>query len=135
MEFGFTNNKEEYDRVIKFRDDAVKDGWSIEPSYGTHESVERASTLKKNGYTMSVISREKIGKWEYEADISIWADDGLSVAYPDIYNFDAIEKGKRHCNLCDADDVDTQRYSFAGRCCAKCRPEAAKKYEYPGWAD
>jgi hypothetical protein len=123
----------------KFRDDAKADGWSVEKSH-SQDDIDRECTMRKDGFSMLVYTRDNTEKIKagmtcrkYEGDISIWGDDGLSIRTPEKYDWDAIVNGKRHCNLCGADDVDTQRYSFAGRCCAKCRPAAAKEYEYPGW--
>ncbi len=138
---GFTDDKTVYDQVIKFKQDAITDGWSARATYENHESIERACTLEKNGFTMMILSREgtgtvrQPGKWQYEALVSIWGNDGLAITPPAAYDWQAIVRGMRHCNNCGKDDVATQRYSFAGRCCKDCLPEMRKEREYPGWTD
>jgi hypothetical protein len=137
MEFGFTNDEQRYREVCAFRDAAVADGWSIEPTYGRHEAVDRFATLRRDGFTMHAKARTKDKdwqKWKYEAEITIWGPDGM-VLKPGAtaYDWAAIQAAVRTCNLCGATDVDTERYGFAGRCCAGCLPSARSKYERPGW--
>jgi hypothetical protein len=132
------DNIAEYELTKKFRDAAIKDGWYHRPTYGKIESEDRAMSLDKQGFYMMVLTREYVGKGyrnNYECSVSIWGPDGLSITMPDEYDWNTIVRGLRVCHNCGASDVDTQRYSFAGRCCAKCRPEMAKKHEYPGWCD
>lgn len=135
-EFGFTNDQEDFRRVIIFRNAAVADGWICKPTYGEDENMLSAASLDKDGFHMSIISCEhEDTKWKYEVNISIWGPDGLAIKVPEKYDFASIQAGLRTCNVCNATDVDTQRYSFAGRCCAACRPEMARKTEYPGWCN
>ena len=139
MRFGFTNRDEIFTAACAFRDAAVADGWSIKPTYQS-EPVERASHLKKDGFMMSMLTRSEAtgkmpGKWKYEADICIWGPDGLTIGAPEKYDFATIQAGMTTCNSCGKTGVETQRYSFAGRCCAACRPAMAKKHEYAGWTD
>lgn len=131
-QWGFTNKQSDYDRICTFRDAAVNDGWSIKPTYGT-ESVDRASSLKKDGFVMMIITRETPHKWKYEANISIWGPDGLGIPSPYSYDFDKISKSLTTCPVCKAENVETQRFSFAGRCCADCRPKMAAKHEQGNW--
>jgi hypothetical protein len=79
--------------------------------------------------------REKKGKWAYEASISIWGPDGMAVGVPELYEWGAVKAGLRTCNACGKTDVETFRFSFAGRCCNDCIPAMRKKHEYPGWTN
>lgn len=141
--FGFTNNDKEYERVVKFRTEAIKDGWTYEPTYGNHESWESHCSLSKNDFKMSISTRttetsfilKKGGKWKYEADIHIWGPDGLAIEPPKEYNMGEIIKGLKKCSWCETEDVETQRVAFANRVCKKCLPAAQKQLEYPGWCD
>jgi hypothetical protein len=119
-----------YIEVCAFRDAAIADGWSHEPTYGNQEPEESACTLKRDGWIMMVFARK-----QHDVSISIWAPDGLDVKAPGVYNWDEIQRGIRRCNACGAEDVKTTRYSFAGRCCEKCLPAMRAKHEFPGWAD
>ena len=140
-EFGFTNNREQYEAAIAYRLAAMADGWKCLPTYGDHEPVERAAKLTREGFTMSIISRSSHDPdhqhpgpvWHYEANVHIWGPDGLAIAPPPAYDWNAIIASVRHCNYCNANDVDTKRVGFAGRCCDKCLPEQKKKLEFPGW--
>lgn len=135
------NNIEQLRHVQKFRDDAVKDGWSIKPTYSSHESVESASSLSKNGFSMLILTRtHDLNKYPnvnnlYEVDISIWGPDELAIEVPDRYDMQKIIDGMRFCKQCGKTDVDTFRYSFAGRCCKDCLPALREEYEQPGWCD
>jgi len=136
--FGSTNQQAELDRCRRFRIDAIADGWTSRPTYGEHESEERHATLDREGFTMHVKARDNSTRglnFKYEAEISIWGPDGLAIAPPDSYSWDKIKTGTRHCNECGADDVDTERYSFAGRACAACLPKARAIHEFLGWTE
>lgn len=134
------NNIEHLKQVQKFRDDAVKDGWSIKPTYD-HESVEFASSLSKDGFVMSILTRTyDLNKYPkvknlYEIDISIWGSDSLQIEPPKEYDMRKIIDGMRICSHCGKTGVDTFRYSFAGRCCKDCLPALREKYEQTGWCD
>jgi hypothetical protein len=135
------NNIEHLQQVQKFRDDAVKDGWSIKPTYPPHESVESASSLSKDGFSMLILTRTHDLKLYpnvnnlYEVEISIWGPDRLAIEPPREYDMQKIIDGMRFCKHCWKIDVETVRYSFAGRCCKDCLPALKKKYEQPGWCD
>lgn len=133
-EWGFTNDPDRLQGAKQFRDDAVADGWGVEPTY-QNESIESASRLQRDGYVMLVVTREKVGKWAFEAEVNIWGPDGLAIRAPEFYDFDEIERRTRTCNYCGNGDVPTQRVGFAGRCCASCLPGARKKIETPGWTN
>src|SRR6185312_8426260 len=136
MKLGFTNNPADLDAGRAFRDAAVTDGWTIAPLYIT-EAMDRAARLTRDGFVLQVITRDMTGhfKWKAEADVSIWGPDGLCIEVPADYAWGAITAGLRTCHNCHKTDVDTERYGFAGRCCAECRPAMAAKHERPGWCD
>src|SRR6185437_538235 len=55
MNFGFTNDDAKIAAARQFRDAAVADGWSIAPTYGDSESVERAAKLRRDDFTMMIL--------------------------------------------------------------------------------
>lgn len=129
-----------------WRECALADGWSLEPTYGDHEAAESHGTIKIDtrigmfkGHVDARPNRrgEDQRNWMLgSGEVTIWGPDGLQIRVPLIYpGIEALIAATRHCNNCHADDVDTQRYSFAGRCCTKCRPEMARVHERPGWCD
>ena len=132
--FGYTNDIKEYNRVIQYREDAIKDGWSCdEQDIKFNNSY---TIMKKDGFTMHVISRELTNsKWTYEAEVTVWGTDKLQIDPPKEYNFEAMVEAMRTCPICGAVDVPTFQYSFAGRCCKNCLPDMKKKHEFPGWYD
>lgn len=139
-EFGFTNKADEIERVRRFRDAAVADGWDIAPTYENHEPAESAAKLHKVGFTMMVLSRDRRekkddSKWDYEAQVSLWGPDGLAIKAPAEYDWRLIQDGVHVCSNCGTSAEKTVQYSFAGRCCEACLPEMKKKHEYPGWCD
>ena len=110
-----------------FRDAAVADGWFIEPTYGTSESVDHAARLQKDGYIMQVITRPPAERTNGSASVHIWGPDGLAIATPNVYSFEELKKSTRRCQYCKAEDVQTDRVGFAGRACLTCAPiEEAK---------
>jgi hypothetical protein len=132
-QFGFTDDEAMYKAAIAYREAAVADGWTIKPTYGEHEPVERAATLTRDGWHMSILARTGEGKWKYTASVHIWAPDGVAIIPPDTYDFEQIKAAERTCMNCKATDVDTCRVGFAGRCCEKCLPEMRRVHEYAGW--
>jgi hypothetical protein len=135
MDFGFTNDTARLRAAEAFRDAAADDGWSINPTYGS-EGIERASKLEREGFKMLILTRDnsdKKGNWKHEAKVSIWGPDGLAIKPPETYDFAEIKARTRRCLYCKAENVDTQRVGFAGRCCEKCLPEQRAKIETPGW--
>ena len=133
MDFGFTNDRASFEAAAAWRDAAVADGWSVQPTYGAHEGVERAAKLTRDGFVAQVITRTKVGKWLYEASVSVWGPDGLAVAPPNAYDWSAIVAATKRCSYCKAPDVETERVGFAGRCCAACLPAVRQCVERPGW--
>lgn len=135
------NNIERLRHVQRFRDNAVKDSWSIKPTYDHHESVESASSLSKDGFSMLILTRtHDLNKYPnvknlYEVEISIWGSDGLAIEPPQEYDMQKIIDGMRFCKHCGKTDVNTFRYSFAGRCCKDCLSALRERFEKPGWTD
>lgn len=137
-DFGFSNDRSHLDSVVAYRDAAVADGWSIRGTYEPSESVERAARLQRDGFVMQVLTRdnsERAHGKKFEASVHIWGPDGLAVTPPPLYDFAEIAARTRVCSACKKRDVDTERYSFAGRCCAECLPEMRRRHERPGWCD
>lgn len=133
MDFGFTNDEKKYNAVSNFRDAAIADGWEASATYKS-EPIESACTLYRGRWTMLVLTRKSGPKWKYEAKVSAWGPDRLSVALPDSYpGMEELERLLTHCLICGKNGVKTQRLSFAGRCCEECLLVARKEHEYPGW--
>ena len=135
------------DQAVKWRDDAVADGWLIEPTYQT-EDVSRAATLHKDGFTAQVITRiydeeyiKTAQPWmkhmagKTDVSIAVWGPDTLAIRPGVAYSWEALWKALMTCLECGREDVKTQRVGFAGRCCETCLPAARKRDEYPGWTN
>jgi hypothetical protein len=134
-EFGFTNKDEDYELVNNWFNAAVNDGWDAQPTYPGHETVDVAAKLTKERFVASILRRKRTGKWKFEANVHLWGPDGLAITPPKEYNWEEIKKSLRVCHNCHKEDVDTVRYSFAGRCCKECLSEMQRIHEYPGWCD
>lgn len=118
--------------VIAWRLAAIEDGWNIEPTY-KHEPVERAATLRKDGWVASTISRPPGSPRPSSKgtnSINVWGPDKLQIQPAIPYSWDALVAGLRTCHNCGAQDVDTTRYYFAGRICLECRKILKER---PGW--
>lgn len=134
-EWGYTNKESDIESVRQFVRDAVNDGWTQEQRYPS-EPVEQSCKLAKDGFVISVLTRTQVSsKWKYQASVHAWAPDGLVIRLSEIYKWETFQNAQTTCNLCLKTGVQTQRYSFAGRCCADCLSEARKKHEQPGWCD
>lgn len=63
--------------------------------------MERAATLFRDGFTMSVLSRDNRGKdsenGKYEVDVVVWDQNGMVIGIPRNYDFEAIKNGTRIC--------------------------------------
>jgi hypothetical protein len=117
----------------EWREAAEADGWEFQPTYMT-EAVERAFRGTREGFVIQGICRS--GNERYpapSASIHIWGPDGLAIKPPLTYDMEAIRRGVRVCGYCGADDVDTVRVGFAGRCCRACEPTVRPRVETPGW--
>lgn len=134
MDFGFTNDDKEYQRVLEYRKAVMNDGWVSKPRYN-NEPIESYSEHHKEGFILTIGSRKKVGKWKYECDISIWGPDQLAVAPPLEYNWEEILERLTRCDICKETGIPVQRVAFANRVCKNCLPEARKKLESPGWCD
>lgn len=130
-----SNNQSDLDRVREYREAAIADGWECSPLYRT-EDMDRASRLTRDGFVMHVITRDQRGtgsKFGFDVSLAAWGLDGLSIKLPRPYpGMDAIVDASKRCHNCGGPG-GTERYSFAGRCCAACLPEMRKRHEYPGW--
>lgn len=133
-QFGHTNDVKYLEAANAFIQSAISDGWDIKQSYPS-ESIDRACKLTKDGFVISAIRREGVGKWKYEVSLHAWGPDGLCIKLPMVYNSETFLKAEITCGVCKKEVEKTYRYSFAGRACADCIPEARKKHEQPGWCD
>lgn len=134
-EWGYTNSDEHIEAVRQFVKDAIADEW-LQEKYYDSETLDQSCKLYKNGFEVSVLTRNLNGsRWKYQASINAWADDGLAIRLPLRYDWKVFENAKTTCNICLATNVQTQRYSFAGRCCENCISDARKEHEYPGWCE
>ncbi len=143
IDFGFTNDEKRLTAAHVYREICIQNGWTASSMYGTHESIERAAKLMKDGFVTQIISREhtKLQKSKYEVSISIWGPDRLALPSPEymvfdkygtfIYDFDRIKKCTRICNYCGTQNVETARVGFAGRACLSCQPKEEAKL--PKW--
>lgn len=134
MNFGLTNDKEQYDDAVQFRLDAIRDGWECRPTYES-ESVERAAKLIKEGFVCQIISRTDVGRFKYSAEVTIWGPDHLQILVPKKYDWGVIVAGLKRCMGCQSDNVNVQQVGFAGRYCDKCAPGRRKIDEFPGWTN
>jgi hypothetical protein len=127
VDFGYTNDEAQAREVAAWRDAAVADGWTIQPTY-EREPVERAFRLRRDGWVASGLLRPNTGKWKWCAKVDVWGPDGLRVPLPGpVYDWPALQAAVRSCEHCGAADIEPHRYSFAGRACETCakRLEAA----------
>jgi hypothetical protein len=134
MDFGFTNDAARKAAADAYREAALADGWEGQPTYPTHEPIEAAATLRRDGFVMMILTRDhKPGEtWRFCVKVSAWGPDGLSIKPPGTYDWAAIQAGAATCNECGARGA-TERYNFAGRCCAACLPKMRETHERPGW--
>jgi len=136
-QYGFSQDRADIEAVTAWREAAIADGWTSEPTYGDREPEQSAARLRHpEGFVAQTIAREfppERSRYRYSASVNVWGPDGMSVIPPNTYDMAAIRGALRTCENCRATDVDTVRFSFAGRCCQKCRPAMAAKFEYPGW--
>ena len=111
----------------------IADGWEYDP-----ELVHRVNAktpqhwlqLQKEGWNACIFEVNEEGTFTRS---SVWGPDKLQIVIPEEYSMEAFIAALRTCMYCKATDVDTQRVSFAGRCCEKCLPKKRKELEYPGW--
>ncbi len=129
MDFGLTNDKKRLRAAQQFRIDALADGWVEELPLHSKEPLEQYSHLSRStGWKMHIMARilKDGSNFKYQVSVDVWAPDKLVVRAPMVYCRKTLRQMVKHCNLCDAEGVETTRYSFAGRCCLKCSktPEA-----------
>lgn len=129
-----TNDEAVYEAAKAFRKAAVEDGWSIKPTYSS-ESVDSASTLRRDGFQMSILTRRLDNlKYKYSVSIDIWGPDELVVMVPDVYGWEPIRRNLNRCNYCKKYVATCTRVSFAGRVCPDCDPKVRPSLERQGWA-
>lgn len=124
----------EYNDAMVFRKAAMEDGWSTEPG-SPNETAFRYSHHTKDGYTMHIVTRLNDNPENTWSSVSIWGPDDLCIQPPSVYDWGLIQERLRYCATCGTNDVDTFRYSFAGRACKDCLPELKRIHEFRGWCD
>jgi hypothetical protein len=120
------------EEITQWFHDAIADGFTVKAIYPGCETIDTAALLEKDGWSMHIMRRDNY------KDISIWGPDSLAVRVPSRkYDFKSLVKGLRYCEYCNTENVKTERISFAGRCCSKCRkdPELTRTMEPPGWTN
>lgn len=128
FDFGITTDPEVAQAAREFRLAALADGWHSEPIVQSSEPPEVRDHLyrghKDKRWTLHILVRDEGSNTDgdnvWTVNVSAWAPDGLSVLLPVVYEANVIRANVRRCNVCEAEDVDTTRYSFAGRCCEPC---------------
>jgi hypothetical protein len=142
----YGDSPDRIEQVRAWRDAAIADGWTAQPTYPHTEPVESAATLQRDGWLAMIFTRDRgpkeareprtRGYARFEAHVSVWAPDSMAIhEVPKVYSWDALQAGQRTCGYCQATDVDTSHVGFAGRCCAVCLPTVRPQVEYPGWAE
>lgn len=110
----------------KYVADLQADGWKTE-ARNISMPIEKAFKAEKDGF--NILGGDGIG-------IAAWGSDKLQIPIPNIYpGINALKAELRHCPHCDKHDVDTHRYSFAGRACKECLPALKEKHEFAGWTN
>lgn len=127
--WGFTNDPEDRDAVLAFRNAALADGWTEKDATGEH--------FQKEGFVAYILVRKggPNDRYAFTAIVHLWGPDGLAIEPPEVYSWEKIRAGLTRCHYCGATGVPTERVSFAGRCCAACLPAVRAQLERPGWYD
>ncbi len=128
FDFGFTSDKTRLKAARQYRLDALADGWIEEKPEHSKDPLNQYSHLSRDtGWKMHVMARinPEGSTSKYQCSVDVWGPDGLVVRTPNVYSREELKRGVKHCNVCGADNVKTQRYSFAGRGCKSCceKPE------------
>jgi len=136
--WGYTDKLEDYLAGIRFRVDAVLDGWVFQPTYENSEPLENAWKGVRDGFIIQGITRDntaKKHKHKFEVNIAGWAPDSLAIRLPFVYNWEEIKAQVNWCRACERMVDETHRVGFAGRVCAGCLPAERKRIETPGWTN
>lgn len=133
----YVDTMPEYDKKVfwltEWIYEARKDGWSYEATYST-ESRDRASTLKKDGWVVMILSRPPEKKTRGTISLHCWAPDGLAVdVKKGTYNFAKMVGLCSVCDFCRKTVPTTHRVAFVNRSCYDCLPKARQTMETPGW--
>lgn len=112
--------------LMLFEGSAIEDGWQGELMFpGDPDAVK----LTKDGWVIQVVRRNT--ESEFHCTLAVFGPDSLQITIPSnesgpVYDFDKMKENLRYCKNCESKNVDTFRYSFAGRCCAECRTSLDK---------
>jgi hypothetical protein len=115
------------EQIQAWRAAAEADGWEVNPTY-SHEPVDRAATMSREGFQAQAITRGNRGD-----ELTIWGPDKLQVTVPDAYLWATLTENLKRCMECARVVAHVQRVGFAGRCCDACLPSARRRDEFPGW--
>ena len=137
------DNETMFTLAAAWRAALVADGFTLEPTYGNSEPIERACTGRTaDGWVVMMIARPA-GEPSYqrgparrrpEWSINAWAPDTLAVNVPDAVDVAALRANVDKCGYCRKRGP-TVRLGFAGRACPECRAAKAPTVERPGWCD
>ena len=108
-------------QVLKFRDDAIADGWTCTERY-EGESIDSYYQLDKDGFLIAGCNRS------YEVKICGWGPDGLDIKTPSTYSMQAIQDAVHRCSFCGAEGVETVRVGFADRSCKECQRQEETRF-------
>ena len=132
---GLTNDVELYDSIKEYLECMLNDGW-VNKNPDSTEPIENYARLIKDNFQASLVRRIiDSPKYKYSVGLSIWGPDGLCIGVPITYDWELIKSMTKYCTHCNKSNVDTFRFSFAGRCCKECLPELKKRFEKPGWCN
>lgn len=137
------DNETMFALAAEWRAALVADGFTLEPTYGKSEPIERAcKATSADGWIVQMISRPA-GEPCYpggppmrraEWSIHAWAPDSLAVNVPKVVDVAAMKAAAGKCGYCHKPGP-TVRLGFAGRACPECRAAKAPTVERPGWCD
>lgn len=119
--------------VRQWREDAVADGWMMEPTY-LRETVDEACTLWRKGWKAMLIARPNYNRrtGADSVSIAVWGPDELTVEAPVPYDWEQLQAALHRCNYCH-EEGEVERIGFAGRACPDCHEELRPQIEFPGW--
>lgn len=118
----------------KFKDASAAEYFSalLEDNWILDEEKTKGGNiyLLKEGFTFVFynVETERISA-------GLWGPDQLVTEIPMPYSYEIMVSNLRKCKTCGREDIETTRYSFAGRCCHDCLPELRRVHEYPGWTN
>ena len=86
MDYGFTEDIGKFVEVVRFRQDALNDGWTVHPYIEPH--IDRWAKLRKEGFTMYITTRAVRAtsrKIIYRVAVAILNRHGVQIPAPRQY--------------------------------------------------